>query len=146
MAPVRYVLSNLLYRTIKWLMIFLFYFQYAGSKSLPLNYTSMAENFYSQSLSSLSSWGRGLNPDEVMQSISMNFSYVILKLLSCLPDPTTSSKTSASWIFTRFSTKEIVLDGKNNNNKQTYSKWSKSLWKFGFLISELVVDSMSKIP
>ena len=36
-------------------------FQYAGSKSLPLNYTSMAETFYSQSLSSLSSWGRGLN-------------------------------------------------------------------------------------
>ena len=47
-------------------MIFSFYFQYAGSKSLPLNYTSMAENFYSQSLSSLSSWGRGLNPDEVI--------------------------------------------------------------------------------
>ena len=27
----------------------------------------MAENFYSQSLSSLSSWGRGLNPDEVIR-------------------------------------------------------------------------------
>ena len=61
-----------LFRKKKRLMIFSFYFQYAGSKSLPLNYTSMAENFYSQSLSSLSSWGRGLNPDEVI-SISMNF-------------------------------------------------------------------------
>ena len=39
------------------------YFQYAGSKTLPLNYTSMAESFYSQSLSSLSAWSRGLNPE-----------------------------------------------------------------------------------
>ena len=43
--------------------VFYLYFQYAGSKTLPLNYTSMAESFYSQSLSSLSAWSRGLNPE-----------------------------------------------------------------------------------
>lgn len=36
-------------------------FQYAGSNTLPLNYTSMAETFYSKSLSSLSGWVRGLD-------------------------------------------------------------------------------------
>ena len=125
-------------------MIFSFYFQYAGSKSLPLNYTSMAENFYSQSLSSLSSWGRGLNPDEVM-SISMNFSYVILKLKPCSPDPTTNSKTMHPEFSLGFQPKRLFGIEKTIKNKQTCSKWSKKLWKFGFIISELVVDSMSKI-
>ena len=123
-------------------MIFSFYFQYAGSKSLPLNYTSMAENFYSQSLSSLSSWGRGLNPDEVIY-ISMNFWSVTSKLLSCSQDPTTNSETMHPEFSLDFQAKKlfpiekIIID-----NIQTYSELLK---KFGFIISELVVDSMSKI-
>ena len=123
-------------------MIFSFYFQYAGSKSLPLNYTSMAENFYSQSLSSLSSWGRGLNPDEVIY-ISMNFWSVTSKLLFCSQDPTTNSETMRPEFSLDFQAKKlfpiekIIID-----NIQTYSELLK---KFGFIISELVVDSMSKI-
>ena len=56
------MLVGLLYCNTCTVFCFL-YFQYAGSKTLPLNYTSMAESFYSQSLSSLSAWSRGLNPE-----------------------------------------------------------------------------------
>ena len=64
------------------------YFQYAGSKTLPLNYTSMAESFYSQSLSSLSAWSRGLNPEVSAAAAKDLFS-------SFRPSSSSSSRVSA---------------------------------------------------
>ena len=56
-------------------------FQYAAVKPLPLNYTSMAESFYSRTLDSLSLWVRGLNPEgkEIFSTILLHF------LFACLP-------------------------------------------------------------
>ena len=57
-------------------------FQYAAVKPLPLNYTSMAESFYSRTLDSLSLWVRGLNPEVKEANIFYNsFTF----LFACLP-------------------------------------------------------------
>ena len=45
------------------ILILFLMFQYAAVKPLPLNYTSMAESFYSRTLDSLSLWVRGLDPE-----------------------------------------------------------------------------------
>ena len=58
-------------------------FQYAAVKPLPLNYTSMAESFYSRTLDSLSLWVRGLNPEVKEANIfynSFTFSFCLLAL------------------------------------------------------------------
>ena len=64
------------------------------------------------------------------------------KLFSCSPDPTKNSETMHPEFSLDFQPKRLFPIEKTMTNKQIYSKWLK---KFGFIISELVVDSMSKI-
>ncbi len=52
----------------------LFSFQYAGTKNLPLNYTSMAQSFYTRSLSALSKWAASFT--EEVRRVRRNESFL----------------------------------------------------------------------